>query len=288
MYANVKELACRALFYSLAFALTPACTSSKTHPAPPTVTIPAGAFIMGSNAQEREYAYQLDEAAYGHSRTRSGKWYDAEQDRTTVNTSAFTITISPITNSQYKDFIIATRHPAPYVDEDTWKNYRLNHPFSRTVRHAWQNNVPPSGRDNHPVVLVSYNDAIAYAAWLSKARNENWRLPTEAEWEKSVRGTEGHYFPWGNNFDSNKLNSHDNGPFDTTPVGAKSFVGPFGLLDGAGQVFEWIDTPNAPKARVKGGSWDDSGCGICRPAARHSREKTLRHILIGFRLVKTP
>ena len=63
---------------------------------------------------------------------------------------------------------------------------------------------------------------------------------------------------------------------------------PYGLLDAAGQVFEWTATPASGGAKrfvVKGGSWDDSGCGICRPAARHSRPGALKHILIGFRLV---
>ena len=134
---------------------------------------------------------------------------------------------------------------------------------------------------------MSYQDAEAYATWLSETSGENWRLPTANEWEKAVRGTDGRIFPWGDEFDSSELNSHDAGPFDTVAVGANSKPGPFGLLDGAGQVFEWINTPEANRAWVKGGSWDDSGCGVCRPAARHSRAKTLRHILIGFRLVKT-
>jgi formylglycine-generating enzyme required for sulfatase activity len=69
----------------------------------------------------------------------------------------------------------------------------------------------------------------------------------------------------------------------TFPLGAS----PFGLLDAAGQVFEWTGTAKG-KTRylVKGGSWDDKGCGICRPAARHSRPAAIKHILIGFRLVR--
>ena len=55
------------------------------------------------------------------------------------------------------------------------------------------------------------------------------------------------------------------------------------------KVFEWTDTPGGPGRRlVKGGSWDDSGCGVCRPAARHARPEELKHILIGFRLVREP
>ncbi len=282
----IKEPACRALFLIVALVTQTACVHAKPLAAPDTVTIRGGEFLMGSNQAEREYAYLIDEAAYGHSRTRIGKWYDSERDRITTTTDSYNITVTPITNAQYKLFLDSTTHPAPDVDAATWKSYGLVHPFERTRRHAWNNNQPPPNRENHPVVLVSYEDANAYTVWLSSTLKENWRLPTEAEWEKAVRGTKGNIFPWGNTFDSAKLNSHDDGPFDTVAVGERSSPGPYGLLDGAGQVFEWVLTPNAKSAWVKGGSWDDSGCGVCRPAARHSRNKTLRHILIGFRLVK--
>jgi formylglycine-generating enzyme required for sulfatase activity len=84
------------------------------------------------------------------------------------------------------------------------------------------------------------------------------------------------------------LNSADSGPFDTLPVGTFSNgASPFGTLDAAGQVFEWTATrAGSGRAMVKGGSWDDKGCGVCRPAARHSRPLALKHILIGFRLVR--
>ncbi|MBI1985361.1 MAG: SUMF1/EgtB/PvdO family nonheme iron enzyme, partial [Rhodospirillales bacterium] len=96
-------------------------------------------------------------------------------------------------------------------------------------------------------------------------------------------------FPWGDSYDPRRLNSHDLGPFDTMPVGSfPEGASPFGLLDAAGQVFEWTATPaGAGRYLVKGGSWDDKGCGVCRLAARHSRPADLKHILIGFRLVLT-
>jgi len=138
-------------------------------------------------------------------------------------------------------------------------------------------------------VLVNHADASAYAAWLSKETGKRWRLPTEAEWKKAVRGTDGRRFPWGETYDPSRLNSHDRGPFDTLPVHAfPNGASPFGLLDSAGQVFEWTATVSPGKGRyiVKGGSWDDKGCGICRPAARHSRPEALKHILVGFSLVR--
>ena len=150
--------------------------------------------------------------------------------------------------------------------------------------------MPLSGREDHPVVLVSHSDAIAYATWLSRETGQLWRLPSEAEWEKAVRGTDGRRFPWGDAFDPARLNSHDEGPFDTVPVGRiRAGASPYGLLDGAGQVFEWTATPAGPGRHiVKGGSWDDKGCGVCRPAARHGRPDNIKHILIGFRLVREP
>ena len=113
-------------------------------------------------------------------------------------------------------------------------------------------------------------------------------MPDELEWEKAARGTDGRYFPWGNAFDASLLNSHDAGPFDTVPVGRyPSGASPYGLLDAAGQVFEWTETVGGTRRYiVKGGSWDDKGCGVCRPAARDSRPADIKHILIGFRLVR--
>ena len=255
---------------------------------PPLVAIPAGAFVMGSDEAEREAAYGLDEAAYGHSITREQRWYADEPKRASRELPAFSITTTPITNREFAAFVADTSHRPPDVDALTWASYGLIHPFERTRRHAWRNGLPPAGREQHPVVLVSHADAVAYAQWLSRRTGRRWRLPNEAEWEKAARGSDGRRFPWGDEYLADLLNSHDNGPFDTLPVGTFSTgASPFGILDGAGQVFEWTGTfAGSGRAIVKGGSWDDKGCGVCRPAARHSRPVTLKHILIGFRLVR--
>ncbi len=254
---------------------------------PELITIPAGSFIAGSDAAEREAAYRLDEAAYGHSITRQNRWYERERPRGAVATGAYMITRTPITNAQYAAFVAATGHRVPDVDRKTWEGYRLVHPYERTRRYAWVAGRPPKGLDQHPVVLVSHADTRAYADWLARETGREWRLPTEIAWEKAARGADGRRFPWGDAFDPGRLNSHDAGPFATTPVGSRpSGASPFGLLDAAGQVFEWTATAaGAGRYIVKGGSWDDKGCGVCRPAARHSRPESLKHVLIGFRLV---
>ena len=277
----------RTLPISLMFFIACRAAAAADLEVPETILVPAGPVIIGSDRAEREFAYRLDEAAYGHSRTREWLWYENEPRRQKKATRSFRITKTPITNAQYAAFVAATGHPAPDVNAVEWRSLRLVHPFERTRRHAWLDSKPPEDRGFHPVVLVSHADAKAYAAWLSAETGLSWRLPSEREWEKAARGSEGWRFPWGDDWDPERLNSHDGGPFDTLPVGSFPEGGsPFGLLDGAGQVFEWTSSPAGDlRYIVKGGSWDDSGCGICRPAARHARPATLKHILIGFRLV---
>ena len=255
---------------------------------PELVWIPPGPFVAGSDAAEREAAYRLDEQAYGHSVTRARGWYDAERPRTTIVLSGYHITRTPITNRQYAEFVAATGHPAPAVDRDTWDGYGLIHPYERTRPYQWTEDRPPEGKADHPAVLVSQADARAYAGWLSEATGRAWRLPSDREGEKAARGRDGRRFPWGDEFDAARLNSHDSGPFATTAVGSfAAGASPYGMLDAAGQVFEWTATETRPGYYlVKGGSWDDKGCGVCRPAARHSRPAGLKHILIGFRLVR--
>lgn len=254
---------------------------------PQVVEIPAGAFVAGSDAAEREAAYRLDEAGYGHRVTRERGWYDDEGPRRTERLPAFAITRTPVTNRLYAAFVAASGHAAPDVDRPAWASYGLVHPYERTRRHAWRQGAPPEGREGHPVVLVSHADAEAFADWLSAETGRRWRLPSALEWEKAARGTDGRRFPWGDAWDPRRLNSHDAGPFDTLPVGRfRAGASPYGLLDAAGQVFEWTATPAGPgRYLVKGGSWDDRGCGVCRPAAGHGRPAGLKHILIGFRLI---
>ncbi len=270
--------------------LSPALADQKSDDksfVPEVVFIPEGTFITGSDKAERELGYQLDERAYGHSITRKNRWYDFEAKRQKLDLAAFSITKNLITNELYSRFINETGYRAPDVDKKTWKSYGLNASYAETRRFAWVDAKPPKDRLQHPVVLVSLKDAKAYAQWLSKKTGKKWQLPTEKQWEKAARGTNGLIFPWGDTFDPTKLNSNDMGPYDTVKVGQyPQGASPFGVLDAAGQVFEWTATATIPKRHlVKGGSWDDKGCGVCRSAARHARPVDLKHILVGFRLV---
>ena len=247
--------------------------------------IPAGWFFQGSDAVERQYAYQIDEQVYGHDISRRNRWYDVEVDKWHIYLPDYFIMKTPVTNDQYAAFVRDTGREAPDISEEDWESLGLIYGYDATRPFAWQNGEPPRGKGNHPVVLVLWRDAQDYAAWLSSKTGIKWRIPEEIYWEKAVRGADGIFYPWGNIYDPLQLNSADRGPFDTVPVGQFE-PGPYGLYDGAGQVFEWTATSLQAGYRiVKGGSWDDRGCGVCRPAARHGRPEHMQHILIGFRLM---
>ncbi|MDP6345469.1 MAG: SUMF1/EgtB/PvdO family nonheme iron enzyme, partial [Alphaproteobacteria bacterium] len=109
---------------------------------PATVAIAAGPFIAGSDGAEREAAYRLDEAAYGHDRTRQWGWYDDERPRGQIELPLYHITKAPISNAEYAAFVAATGHLVPEVDAKTWRGYRLIHPYHRTRRHAWRHGRP--------------------------------------------------------------------------------------------------------------------------------------------------
>jgi formylglycine-generating enzyme required for sulfatase activity len=139
------------------------------------------------------------------------------------------------------------------------------------------------------VVLVSWDDAAAYCAWRGQVVGHPRRLPSAHELEKAARGVEGLAYPWGVTFDRSKLNSAVGGPRDTVTVGSyPDGQSPLGVLDTAGNVFQWTATPWPPgepagaRMTVKGSAWDDFG-GLGRGAAWHGRVRTVRHVIVGFR-----
>jgi formylglycine-generating enzyme required for sulfatase activity len=91
----------------------------------------------------------------------------------------------------------------------------------------WQHPQGPpsniSGKSKHPVVQISWHDAIDYCNWLTKVTGRSYRLPIEAEWEKAARGTERLIYPWGNKWDKKRCNTSEDGKGDTTPVDAYKY-----------------------------------------------------------------
>jgi len=137
------------------------------------------------------------------------------------------------------------------------------------------------------LIFLMFPHMVWGNTWVDIPAGEFYMGSSVQERQKAMRGTQGNMYPWGNAYDVSKLNNADKGSFATMPVGSfPQGASPFGVLDGAGQVYEWTSTAKGEAYHiVKGGSWDDHG-GVCRPAARHSRPNQLKHIIIGFRLVE--
>ena len=222
------------------------------------VTIPAGEFLMGSDAK------------------RDCDAYEDEQPQHLVYVRRYQIARVPVTNAQYKAFVDATGHRAP------------NH---------WQRGRIPADKEDHPVVYVSWYDAQTFCSWAGA------RLPTEAEWEKAARGSDGRKYPWGDSApDCGKAQYHGCGG-ETVVAGSKpAGASPSGVLDMAGNVWEWCQDwygenyyasspsrdPQGPDSGnrrvVRGGSWYFNEWYV-RAANRHWNVPIFRYDLVGFRCV---
>ncbi len=177
---------------------------------PQMLPIPAGRFLMGSTPEQAQRAIQ-DGA--------NKDWVEWEQPRHTVELSEYWIGKYPVTNQQYQ----------AYVQE------------GGKAPQGWDGDQFPQGKDSHPVVNVSWDDATAYCQWLSEKTKKAYRLPSEAEWEKAARGEDGRIWSWGNEFGEKHANTAELGLNDTTPVGQYSPQGdsPYGCADTIGNVWEW-------------------------------------------------
>lgn len=243
------------------------------------VKIPAGPFLMGSDATVDRLAFENE------------RWSD-DQPQGLVDLPTFYIGRYEVTVAQFAAFVTATGFR---VDAQTLQG-------------------PPDG----PVTAVSWPDALAYCRWLdttlkespqtparlreflleAHGRNPRVGLPTEAEWEKAARGTDGRIYPWGNDPNRNRANYAGLG---RTPVG--SFDCPecaFGLADMSGNAWEWTRSPYQPypydtlddRAHLdadslwvmRGGSYADSEQNV-RAAIRGGGDPGVRRPFMGFRVV---
>ena len=136
--------------------------------------------------------------------------------------AAYRIGQYPVTNAEYALFV-------------------AQHPERRPERVGWSYSDPPPARLNHPVIGISWQDAVAYCEWLSAMTGQRYRLPSEAEWEKAARGDQdARLYPWGDELMPVHCNyaSTSTTPVDNYPAG----VSPFGCYDMAGNVSEWTST----------------------------------------------
>ena len=202
-----------------------------------------------------------------------------EQPQRTIYLDTFSIDRYEVTNHQYQQFVAATGH-------------RKAAPPSRYAKSMGKMRSP-----NQPVVYVSWDDAVAYCRWKGK------RLPTEAEWEKAMRGTDGRLWPWGNQEKPNGANwgRVQDGHDDSARVGTfPTDQSPYGVMDGAGNVIEWVadwyqeayykDSPDkdppSPEFGIfrvmRGGGYTTTG-GDLRITSRSKMVPDFRDEMIGFR-----
>ena len=145
-----------------------------------------------------------------------------------------------------------------------------------------------------PVLGVSFEDALAYCEWYTRRTGVTVRLPTEEEWEKAARGVDGRFYPWGNRFDATFCKMANSRPGQPMPERVGSFpsdVSPYGILDMAGLVGEYCDSPfgGDPQLRVvKGGNYNTPNDTGCRATHRLAVMPGVPALDRGFRLVRSP
>ena len=189
--------------------------------------------------------------------------------------AGFRIARTPVTNAEYRRFVDATSRAAPT---------------------HWPSGVVPEGREHHPVTYVSWSDAAAFCAWVGGF------LPSEAQWERAARGDDGRAWPWG---DETPTREHATfAGTDTSPVAlAPRGASPFGVLDLAGNVWEWTasalrpypyaaddgrEDATSPEPRVVRGGSFIHGPHELRCSYRHGMLPGAVDHYVGFRLAATP
>jgi formylglycine-generating enzyme required for sulfatase activity len=239
---------------------------------PELVILPAGSFTMGSS-----------------------KGGDESPAHSVTIRQPFALGKTEITRGQFAAFVNATSYDAGnecYVFEGAkWEK--------RSGRN-WRNPGYQQD-DSHPVACINWNDAKAYAEWLSRKTGKSYHLPTEAEWEYACRAGGQHEYCGSDNIDSIAWYGRKNG--DTTHPSAQKQANAFGLYDMSGNVWEWVDdsyhdsysgaptdgttwSGDGAKRVLRGGSWD-SNPGSTRSASRNYRTPASRDFDFGFRVART-
>ena len=196
--------------------------------------MPAGEFLMGSALTDTQA-------------------YTDEMPLHKVSLDEYAIGRYDVTNAQFNAFVQATRYKTTAEQEGNGYAY-TGKEWKNVTGATWQHPRGPGsdiqGRDNYPVVVVSSDDAVAFCKWASQATGgRDVRLPTEAEWEKAARGTDGRIFPWGNSEpDANSLNYNMKTAGDISAVGKYSPAGdsPYGAADMSGNVWQWTSSLYKP------------------------------------------
>ncbi|MBK8618198.1 MAG: formylglycine-generating enzyme family protein, partial [Anaerolineales bacterium] len=205
-----------------------------------------------------------------------------EKPQHSVMVDAFWIDQTEVTNAMYAKCVAANQCDPP----NETKSY---------TRPSYYGN---SEFDNYPVIYVSWNDALAYCSWAGR------ELPTEAQWEKAARGTDGRIYPWGEDISCDKANYQRNCDGDTSPV--KNYpngVSPYGAYDMAGNVWEWVsslyqpypydandgreDLSSSSSRVLRGGSWS-YGNYLVRSALRYRVDPAVTYGIVGFRCSRSP
>ena len=196
------------------------------------VVIPAGEFMMGNDSDQGPAD---------------------QQPQHSLSLPAYEFGKYPVTFAEFAAFVEA----GGYKDKRWWTSAG----WSRKRSEKWTRPKYWAGhfnRPNRPVIGVSWYECVAYCRWLSAETGQIYRLPTEAEWEKAARGVDGRLYPWGDRFESNRLNTKMGKPrvMTLTSIGVyPDGVSPCGAFDCAGNVWEWNAT-QAPQGKFKGYPYD--------------------------------
>ncbi|MBI4773070.1 MAG: SUMF1/EgtB/PvdO family nonheme iron enzyme [Deltaproteobacteria bacterium] len=278
------------------------------------VRVSGGCFQMGQTEAEKRYLIkEVGEEKYK-------EWYGDELPRHEVCVDGFWTAKHEVTVDQFREFVDATGYKTEA--EQSGGCYAYEGEWKKKEGTSWRNPPTVEQQSNHPVVCVSWNDAKAFAKWLSGESGKKVRLPTEAEWEYAARAGTSTIRFWGDNADDacsyanvadqaakkrwSDWTAHncDDGYATTAPVGTYK-PNPFGLYDMLGNVYEWCDDWYNKDAYskhrrdnpiydsggfgrvVRGGGWYVSPGGVRCANRINFGAPDIRFFYLGFRLLRT-